>query len=113
MLSHLLFHLTRYNLFEDRLFRAGAASVFASLLVFLLMPYYIAMLNKLDATSDFDHGKRHAPPILGGMLLVGSVTIASLCFVNLNAYSISALLILLAYSTIGGIDDIIKIRNKK
>ena len=113
MLSHLLFRLTHINLFEDRLFRAGAASLFAALLVFLVMPWYIALLNHLDATSDFDQGKRKSPPIMGGMLLVFAVLAASLCFARLNAYSISALVILMAYATIGGIDDVIKIRNKK
>ncbi len=113
MLSHLLFRLTHYNIFEDRLFRAGSASLFAALLVFLVMPQYIALLNKLDATSDFNHGKRRPPPIMGGMLLVFAVLAASLCFANLNAYSLSALVILMAYATIGGIDDVIKIRNKK
>ncbi len=113
MFSYLLYHWTHYALFDDRLFRAGAASLFASLLVFLAMPRYIALLNRLDATSDFDHGKRKSPPIMGGMLLVFAVLAASLSFAKLNAYSISALLILIAYSTIGGIDDVIKIRNKK
>ncbi|MDQ3001758.1 MAG: phospho-N-acetylmuramoyl-pentapeptide-transferase [Fibrobacterota bacterium] len=113
MLSHLLFHLTGINLFEDRLFRAGAASLFASLLVFLLMPWYIRILNRLDATSDFDQGKRKSPPIMGGALLVSAVLIASLSFANLNAYSISALVILLAYATIGGVDDVMKIHNKR
>jgi phospho-N-acetylmuramoyl-pentapeptide-transferase len=113
MFSYLLYHWTHYALFDDRLFRAGAASLFASLLVFLSMPRYIALLNRLDATSDFDHGKRKPPPIMGGMMLVFAVLAASLSFAKLNAYSISALLILLAYATIGGIDDVIKIRNKK
>lgn len=113
MLSHYLFRLTGINLFEDRLFRAGAASLFAALLVFLLMPRYIAMLNRIGASSDFDHGKRRAPPIMGGILLVSSVLIASLCFVKPNAYSISALLILLAYAVIGGVDDFMKVHNKK
>ncbi len=113
MLSLLLYRLTHIGLFEDRLFRAGAASLFASLVVFLAMPKYIAMLNRFDATADFDQGKRKSPPIMGGMLLIAAVLMASLCFANLNAYSISALVILLAYGTIGGIDDVIKIRNKK
>jgi phospho-N-acetylmuramoyl-pentapeptide-transferase len=50
---------------------------------------------------------------MGGALLVAAVAIASLCFANLNAYSVSALVILLAYAFIGGIDDVMKIRNKK
>jgi phospho-N-acetylmuramoyl-pentapeptide-transferase len=113
MLSLLLAHLTHLALFDDRLFRAGAASLFASLLVFLGMPPFIKMLNRIDATSDFDHGKRKPPPIMGGMLLVAAVLIASLCFVRFNAYSISTLVILMAYATIGGIDDVVKIKNKK
>ena len=118
MLSHLLFALTGINLFEDRLFRAGAASLFASLVVFLLMPHFIALLNRLDATADFEHGKpggahRRPPPIMGGMLLVMAVVMASLCFARLNAYSLSALVILVAYATIGGADDAMKIHNKR
>jgi phospho-N-acetylmuramoyl-pentapeptide-transferase len=113
MLAELLFRLTHLALFDDRLFRAGAASLFASLLVFLGMPAYIKMLNKVDATSDFDHGKKKSPPIMGGMLLVFAVLIASFCFVHLNAFSVSALVILLAYAMIGGVDDVMKIKNKK
>lgn len=113
MLSHYLYSITRVALFEDRLFRAGAASLLASMLVFLLMPPWIRFLNRLDATADFDHGKRRPPPIMGGALLVTAVGGASLCFVNPNAYSVSALVILLAYACIGGIDDVMKIRNKK
>lgn len=113
MLSHYLYSLTGIALFENRLFRAGAASLFAATLVFLLMPPWIRFLNKLDATSDFEHGKRRPPPIMGGALLVAAVTAAALCFAKPNAYSVSALVILLAYACIGGIDDVMKIRNKK
>jgi phospho-N-acetylmuramoyl-pentapeptide-transferase len=113
MLSDLLFRWSGINLFEDRLFRAGAASLFAALLVFLLMPPFIAWLHRMDATSDFDHGKKRPPPIMGGMLLVASVLLASLTFARFNAYSISTLVILVAYSAIGGVDDVMKIRNKR
>ena len=114
MISMLLFHLTGYHLFEDRLFRAGSASLFAALLVFLLMPWFISLLYQLDATADFvSPGSRKPPPILGGMLLVFSVISASLSFAKLNVYSLSALIILLAYAGIGGIDDLMKVRNKR
>lgn len=113
MLSHWLYGITHRAIFENRLFRAGAASLFAALLVFLLMPVWIRFLNKLDASSDFDHGKRKATPIMGGALLVAAVAIASLCFANFNAYSVSVLVILLAYACIGGLDDVMKVRNKK
>ena len=117
MLSLFLFRLTGIALFEDRLFRAGTASLFASLLVFLLMPHFIAMLNRMDATADFEAGnggpKRRPPPIMGGVLLVASVLTASIAFCKFNAYSLAALVILTAYATIGGLDDFMKIHNKR
>lgn len=113
MLSLLIFQWTGIQLFQDRLFRAGAASLFAALLVFLLMPRFIAFLRRVDATADFDHGKTPPPPILGGMLVVASVIVASLVFSQLNAYSISTLVILFAYAAIGGVDDLMKVRNKR
>jgi phospho-N-acetylmuramoyl-pentapeptide-transferase len=85
----------------------------AALLVFLTMPLWIRWLHKLDATSDFDDGKTAPPPILGGALLIAVVAACSLAFSQLNAYSLSALIILLAYAGIGLIDDVMKIRNKK
>ena len=113
MLSLLLFQWTGLQLFQDRLFRAGAASLFAALFVFLLMPRFIAFLRRIDATADFDHGKTPPPPILGGMLVVASVIVASLVFSQWNAYSISTLVILFAYAAIGGVDDLMKVRNKR
>ncbi len=113
MISLLLYDLTGIQLFQDRLFRAGAASLFAAGLVFLLMPRFIAYLRRIDATADFDHGKAPPPPILGGMLVVASVLLAGASFALWNAYSVSTLLILLAYAAIGGVDDLMKVRNKR
>ncbi len=116
MFSHYLFELTGLSLFEGRLFRAGAASLFAMLLVFLLMPPFIRYLKKMDATSDFDNKRNDAsPPILGGLLLVVVVIISTLTFCDFtsNGYVISSLLILVAYSAVGALDDLAKIRNKR
>jgi phospho-N-acetylmuramoyl-pentapeptide-transferase len=113
MLSLLLFQWTGIQLFQDRLFRAGAASLFAALIVFLLMPRFIAWLRRIDATADFESGKTPPPPILGGMLVVAAVIAASLTFSLWNAYSVSTLVILFAYAAIGGVDDLMKVRNKR
>ena len=113
MLSLLLSQWTGIQLFQDRLFRAGAASLFAALFFFLFMPRFIAFLRRVDATSDFDHGKTAPPPIMGGMLVVLAVVAAGLMFSQWNAYSVSTLVILLAYAIIGGADDLMKVRNKR
>lgn len=113
MLSLLLFNLTGMHLFDHRLFRAGAASICAALLVFVGMPFFIAFLNRLDATSDFAVGKKKPPPIMGGALMVVAVLVASLAFTRMNAYSLSSLIILAAYAVIGGVDDVMKVRNKR
>lgn len=113
MLAELLFTWTRLDFLNDRLFRAGAAAIFAAFLVFLLMPRFIAFLNRQDATSDFTEGKRRPPPILGGLLVVAAVLSSSLIFSRLNVFSLSTLVILVAYSVIGGVDDVMKIHNKR
>src|SRR5690606_22154463 len=89
MLSHLLGIFTGYSLFDHRLFRAGAASLLAASIVFLLMPRFIRWLIAHDATSDFDQNRaRRSPPIFGGVLVVFAVLISTLCFSMMNAYSI-------------------------
>ncbi len=113
MLAQLLHEWTGYALFDGRLFRAGAAALFAIFLVFLTMPMYIRYLQKLDATSDFDVDGQKSPPIMGGLLLVVVSFISSLCFAHMNGYVISTLAILIAYSGVGAIDDIAKILNKR
>jgi len=113
MLSEFLATVTGYGLFNDRLFRAGASSLLAATIVFLLMPSYIRFLRSWDATADFDQGKSTSPPIFGGLLLVFSIMVSTLCFSIANPYAISIIIILLAYSVIGGLDDIMKIRAKR
>jgi len=110
MLTQFLFDITQYTIFDSRLFRAGLSAVLAAFLVFLTMPRYIAFLRKIKATSDF---KENSPPIMGGVLLVVIVVAVSCLTTIFNGYSIAALAILLLYSTVGAIDDIVKIRKKK
>jgi phospho-N-acetylmuramoyl-pentapeptide-transferase len=114
MLADWLFQISGMSLFEGRLFRAGAASLSSIIMVMLFMPYYIRYLQGLDATSDFEKKDgQQSPPIMGGLLLVVIVVISTLFFAHLNSYVISTLVILIAYSAIGAVDDIAKIRNKR
>jgi len=114
MISELLANWTGLGLFDHRLFRAGAASLLGAGIVFVLMPTYIRYLRRLDATSDFDEAsKPSATPIMGGLLIVFAIILSTLVFSKMNGYSISILLVMLAYSVIGGIDDLLKIKNKR
>ncbi len=109
-----LYEITGMSIFEGRLFRAGAAALMAIILVMVLMPIYIRFLQSIDATSDFDKKSGvKAPPIMGGLLLVIVTVISSLSFSQINSYVISTLAILIAYSGVGALDDIAKIRNKR
>ncbi len=113
MLAQWLFNITGNDLFDGRLFRAGASALLAIILVMATMPAYIRFLNRLDASSDCDKDQKKAPPIMGGLLLIAVTLITSLCFAKMNGYTISTLAILVAYAGVGAIDDIAKIRNKR
>ncbi|MBR3851214.1 MAG: phospho-N-acetylmuramoyl-pentapeptide-transferase, partial [Fibrobacter sp.] len=113
MLCHWLYHITSIDLFDGRLFRAGVAAMLSIVLVMCLMPVYIRKLQRLDATSDFDKDGAKSPPIMGGLLLVIVVEFVSLLVCKMNGYSISTLVILAAFSAVGAIDDIAKVKAKR
>lgn len=114
MLCEWIYHLTELPLFDSRLFRAGLAAMLSIILVLSTMPAYIRFLQRSDATSDFDqNSKTKAPPIMGGLLLVIVVVAVSLLTCKLNGYTISTLLVLVAFSAVGAIDDIAKVKTKR
>ena len=111
MLCEWIYHITNNPLFDSRLFRAGMAALLSIILVLSTMPAYIRFLQKSDATSDFDaNSKVKAPPIMGGVLLVVVVILVSLLTCKLNGYTISTLLVLAAFSSVGPIDDLAKVK---
>lgn len=114
MFCEWIYHLTDLPLFDSRLFRAGLAAMLSIVLVLATMPSYIRFLQKSDATSDFDgNGKAKAPPIMGGLLLVVVVVLVSLLTCKLNGYTVSTLLVLVAFSAVGAIDDVAKVKTKR
>ncbi|MBP7381982.1 phospho-N-acetylmuramoyl-pentapeptide-transferase [Myxococcota bacterium] len=116
MFSLWLYEITGNELFAGRLFRAGAAALLAVILVMVLMPWYIRLLRRLDASSDlteFDENGMKPPPIMGGLLLVAIVEMVSLLFCRMNGYTISTLAIMASFSIVGAVDDIAKIRQKR
>lgn len=109
-----LYHSTGLEIFDGRLFRAGIAALTSIILVLTLMPKYIRVLQNLDATSDLDkHSNTKSPPIMGGILLVLVVILVSIFTAKMNGYSISTLVILFLFSSVGAFDDIAKVKTKR
>ncbi|MBF0432362.1 MAG: phospho-N-acetylmuramoyl-pentapeptide-transferase [Fibrobacteria bacterium] len=113
MLAELLFDFTRLSVFQDRLFRAGAASLFSAAVVLFVMPMLIRFSVRINASSDFQSTDKHPPSILGGFLLIPVVIISSLAFAKWNAEVMAILVIMFAFFCVGAIDDIAKIWNKR
>ncbi len=113
MIADLLYKLTSLSIFEGRLFRAGAAALFSAMLIFFIMPWFIRLAARLNATSDFTKGSAQAPSVLGGVLLIPVVMLSTLAFANINADVVSILLIMSAFFIVGAVDDFAKIWHKR
>lgn len=113
MLALYLHSLTHLAVLNDRLFRIGGAAILAGGIVILGMPAFTRRLERSGARSDFDRDGRTSPPIMGGALIVVAVLVATVCFAQLNSYAVSALVVLVLFGGIGGVDDLMKVRSRK
>jgi len=109
-----------YWFYEGLILRMAGAAVMSFLIVVLLGPKMIRFLirQKLGDRPEFDHADlneltRHKSntPTMGGVLIVIAIFAAGLLFANThNMYIRIALLILVFYGGLGGVDDWIKLR---
>ena len=100
--------------------RMAAAAVVSFLIVFAMGPRMIRFLirKKIGDRPEFDHADlnelaRHKSntPTMGGVLIVIAILSAALLFADLsNMYIRIALVILLLFGALGGVDDWIKLR---
>ena len=108
-----------FNLFEYITFRAGAATISALIISFILGPWIIKVLNKnqigeeIRLTGPQSHIKKQGTPTMGGILILISLLIPTLFFAKLNNPYIKIII----FSTIwmgilGFIDDYLKIIKK-
>lgn len=121
-------HLLSGTLSELRVFRyitvralAGAATAF--LLSVLLGPWLIGRLRRLKIQShekrgdapalDDLHGKKSGTPTMGGLLIIGSVTIATLLWaIPVHSHILLTLSTFIYMGAIGCLDDYTKLRGK-
>jgi len=126
MIYHLLYPLhtsiSAFNVFRYITFRTIYASLTAFIICFLLGPWVIRRLQKLQIGQYIQedgpdrHHTKAGTPTMGGILILFAIVVSTLLWTNLtNAYVWIVLLIVVGYGFIGFIDDylmIIKKRNK-
>jgi phospho-N-acetylmuramoyl-pentapeptide-transferase len=107
-----------FNLFRYITFRSGAACLTALVVSFLLGPSVIRWLKSLQKQGQpirLDGPERHllekkGTPTMGGLLILGSMTISTLLWVDLyNGYIWAVLFVTLGYGTLGFCDDYLKL----
>lgn len=124
MLYHLLFPLSElfgiFNVFRYITFRTGGAVVTALALSIFLGPWFIATLRRLSVGQNIrdvgpeSHLLKAGTPTMGGLLILFSLSVATLLWANLsNTLVWVALLVTLAFGGIGFIDDYVKVAKKR
>ncbi len=126
MLYHLLypFHTTVsfFNVFRYITFRTIYASLTAFFICFFAGPWVIRKLGEMQIgqyireEGPANHHQKAGTPTMGGLLIIFSIVISALLWMNLtNFYTWLLILVTLGYGIIGFIDDylmVIKKRNK-
>jgi phospho-N-acetylmuramoyl-pentapeptide-transferase len=109
--THILFNLFRYITF-----RAGGAMATALVLSFVFGPVTIRWLRSLRVgqvvreEGPEAHLKKAGTPTMGGVLIVGATTIATVLWANItNPYVLITLGVFLSMALIGFLDDYLKI----
>ena len=110
-----------FNLFRYITFRSGAACLTALVVSFLLGPAVIRWLKSMQTQGQpirLDGPERHlqekkGTPTMGGLLILGSLTISTLLWVDLyNGYVWAVLFVTLGYGALGFCDDYLKLTRR-
>ena len=124
MIYHLLYPLhtsiSAFNVFRYITFRTIYASLTAFLICFLLGPWMIRKLGRMQVGQYIrdegpeSHQQKAGTPTMGGTLIILSVTLATLLWADLTNYFIwIVLIVLVGFGTIGFIDDYLMQVKKK
>jgi phospho-N-acetylmuramoyl-pentapeptide-transferase len=125
MLYYLLYHtLQKYfsplNVFRYITVRTVYASLTGMFLAFVFGPWLIRQLRELQIGQYIreegpqDHKKKAGTPTMGGVLIVLSTAVPTLLWADLgNAFVWLAIFALLAFATIGFVDDYAKVSKQR
>jgi len=117
-------HVLLFNLFRYLTFRSGAACLTSLAVSFWLGPKLIRWLKRTQRQGQpirEDGPERHllekkGTPTMGGLLIIGTMTVSTLLWVDLrNTYVWAVLFITWGYGLLGFADDYLKVtkRNHK
>ena len=118
MLYHLFYSLKDYisgfNIFRYITFRAALAAFTSLSLSLLFGPLFIRKLSSFFHPNLLSfHSHKEKTPTMGGLLILGSVIIATIFWADLtNKYIWLCLFTMLWLGTLGFFDDLIKLRRK-
>jgi phospho-N-acetylmuramoyl-pentapeptide-transferase len=110
-----------FNLFRYITFRAGAACMTALIVSFVVGPWAIRWLKSMQKQGQpirLDGPERHlvekkGTPTMGGLLILGSLTISTLLWADLyNGYIWPVLFVTLGYGALGFWDDYLKVTKR-
>jgi phospho-N-acetylmuramoyl-pentapeptide-transferase len=124
MLYWLLYPLSEtwigFNVFRYITFRVGLAIATAFFVSLVAGPWIISKLRALQIRQAIrEEGPEHhqakaGTPTMGGLLIVGSFTLATLLWGDLgNAYLWTVLAVTLSFAAVGFADDWIKVRSNR
>jgi len=116
MLYHLLYPLhttiSAFNVFRYITFRTIYASLTAFFICFFLGPWVIRKLGEMQIGQHIredgpqSHLDKAGTPTMGGILIIFSITVSTLLWMNLTNYYVwIALLVTTGFGAIGFIDD--------
>lgn len=120
MLYNLLYPLASewqvFNLFKYLTFRSGGAIITSMLICFAVGPFFIGWLRKKKAHQPIrsdgpeSHQKKKGTPTMGGLMIIFSVVISTLLWVDIkNPYMWIVLFVFVGYGAIGFVDDFAKL----
>ncbi len=123
MLYHLLYPLSSifagFNVFRYITFRCVGATVTAFLLMVWLGPWFIRLLQErqigqvIRELGPKSHQSKSGVPTMGGVLILGVLTLSTLLWPDLrNSLVWLVLIVTLLYGAIGFMDDLRKIRQQ-
>ncbi len=124
MLYHILYPLhteiSFFNLFQYITFRTIYASLTAFFVCFLLGPWVIKRLRKMQVgqyireTGPESHYDKAGTPTMGGILIIFSITVSTLLWADLtNDYIHIVLLAAVGFAAIGFADDYLMLIKKR